>query len=82
MDQEFKMPFDTEVSLGPVNIVLDGDPAAPAPPKGAHHLPHCYMGTQFPPKGAQPPMFDPCLLWPNAKRSPISATAEHLFIII
>jgi len=26
----------------------------------------CYMGTQPPPpKGAQPPIFGPCLLWPN-----------------
>jgi len=23
------------------------------------------MGTQLPPKGAQPPLFGPCLLWPN-----------------
>jgi len=23
------------------------------------------MGTQLPPKGAQPPIFGPCLLWPN-----------------
>jgi len=40
----------------------------------------CYMGTQLPlPKGAQPPNF-----WPMsivAKRSPISATAEHLLIV-
>ena len=34
----------------------------------------CYMGTQLPlPKGAQPPVFGPCLLWPNA-------IAEHLFL--
>jgi len=27
------------------------------------------------------PTFGPCLLWPNAKRSPISATAELLFSV-
>jgi len=25
----------------------------------------CYMGTQFPPKGTQSPIFGPCLWWPN-----------------
>ena len=35
-------------------------------------------GVPHPAKGAQQPApFDPCLLWP---RSPISATAELLFI--
>jgi len=97
------MPLGREADLGPRprDIVLDGDPAAP--------------------KGAQPPIFGPCLLLPNgwidtplgtevvlgqghivldgdiapsergtetpsfrsmsivAKRSPISATAQHLF---
>jgi len=44
-----KMPLGTEVHLGPDNIVLDGDPAS------------------LPLKGAQqpPPLFGPCLLWPN-----------------
>jgi len=37
--------------------------------------PHCYMGTQLPPKGAKPPILGPCLL-----RSPISASAEHLYV--
>jgi len=41
-----KMPLGTEVSLGPGDIVLDGDPAPP------------------PIKGAQPPLFGQCLLWP------------------
>jgi len=96
------MPLRRDVGLGPSDIVLDGYPALPK-------------------KGAQPPIFGPCLLWPNgwmdqdatwyegrprprphcvtwgsgspkgaqlptfrpmsivAKRSPISATAEHLF---
>ena len=35
------------------------------------------MGSQLPLKGAQLPLFGPCLLWP---RSRISATAELLFI--
>jgi len=30
-----KMPFGTEIGLGPGNIVLDGDPAPPPPQKGA-----------------------------------------------
>ena len=29
MDQEFKMQLNTEVGLGPDDIVLDGDPASP-----------------------------------------------------
>ena len=41
-----KMPLDTEVGLGPGDIVLDGDPASLK-------------------KEAQPPIFGPCLLWPN-----------------
>ena len=52
-----KVPLGMEVGLGPVHIVLDGDP----PP-----LPQ--TGTTF-------------NSWPMsivAKRSPISATAEHL----
>jgi len=43
------MPLDTEVGLGPGDIVLDGDPA--------------------PPKGAQPPIFGACLLWPFTLRA-------------
>ena len=42
-----KIPFGTEVNIGPVHVVLDGVPAA------------------LPKKGAQPPVFGPCLLWPN-----------------
>ena len=98
------MKLGTQVGLGPGHhIVLNGDPT---PPK----------------KGAQPPIFGPCLLWPNGwmdqdatwyggrpgdialdgdsaphkgahtpnfrpvsivtKRSPISATAEHLFVLL
>ena len=30
----------------------------------------CYMDTQLPPKGEHhPPLFDPCLLWPNGRPS-------------
>jgi len=43
----------TEVGLGPGDIVLDGDPAPPG--KG---------GAQQP-----PPVFGPCLLWPNGRPS-------------
>jgi len=99
-----KIPLGREIGLGPSDIVLDGNPAVP------------------PRKRAEPPIFSPCLLWPNdwmdqgatwcggrprprphcarwgpcpfprkgahphfsahvycGKRSPISATAEHLF---
>jgi len=96
------MPLATKVSFGPGDIVLDWDPAS------------------HPKKGTTPPIFGPCLLWPNGwidqdatlyevshgpgdivlhgdpappkayspqfsarvycdHRSPISATAEHLF---
>jgi len=41
------MLLGRELGLGPSNIVLDGDPAAP------------------PQKGTEPPVFGPCLLWPN-----------------
>ena len=44
-----KMSLGTEVGLGPSDFVLYGDPAPP-PRKGC---------------GAPPPIFRPCLLWPN-----------------
>jgi len=44
-----KMPFGTEVGLGPDDIVLDGNPAPP--PKNGGRAPS--------------PIFGPCLLWPN-----------------
>jgi len=101
--ESIKMPHGREVGLDPGHILLDRNPA--------------------PLKGAQPPFFGPCLLWPNcwmdqdatwyedrprpwphcfrwgpsplpergrapsfwpmsivAKRAPISATAELLYI--
>jgi len=54
-----KMLLGMEVGLGPGHIVLDGDPA---PPKG---LSHCVRWGHSYPKRAQPPIFSPCLLWPN-----------------
>jgi len=48
-----KMPLGTEVYLGPGNIVLYGDPALLPP--------HQKNGT------AAPPLFGPCLLWPNVR---------------
>ena len=48
-----KMPLVTEVGLGPGDIVLDGDPAPPPPPKGAQQI----------------PTFRPCLLWSNGHPS-------------
>jgi len=44
------MPFGTKVGLGPGHIVLDGNPAPP--PKRSTASP--------------PPIFGPCLLWPNS----------------
>jgi len=46
------MPLGTEVSLGPGDIVLDGNPA---PPRKVAQQP--------------PPLFSPCLLWPNSRPS-------------
>jgi len=46
-----KMPFGREVGLGPVDFVLDKDPAPPSA------------------KGHSPPVFVPCLLWPNGHPS-------------
>jgi len=43
------MPLGRKVGFNPSNIVLEGDPAAP-PQKG---------------RRAPPPIFGPCLLWPN-----------------
>jgi len=45
-----KMPFGMELGLGPGHIVLDGDPASPL-----------QKGGTAPP----PPIFSPCLFWPN-----------------
>jgi len=44
-----KMPLGMEVGLNPGDFVLGGDPAPPSPKGG----------------GAPPPVFRPCLLWPN-----------------
>ena len=43
-----KMLLGRKAGLDPSDIVLDRDPAPPAPNKGA-----------------EPPIFGPCLLWPN-----------------
>jgi len=55
------MALGKDVSLGPGDIVLDGDPA---PPK----------------KGHSTPDFRPMSI--VAKRSPISATADHLLFTL
>ena len=40
---------------------------------------HIVLGEEpAPPKGAQPPIFGPCLLWPNGR----PPNAEHLYNII
>jgi len=55
-----KMPLGREAGLGQGDIVLDGDPASP------HHG-HMLLDGNPPKKGAQPPIFGPCLLWPNGR---------------
>jgi len=58
-----KMPVATEVGLGPGDIMLDGDAQLTPPPKKGH---------------GSPPLFGPCLLWPNGRPSqqplPVHAT--------
>jgi len=87
-----KVPFDTGVGLGQGHIVLHEDPA---PLKKGHITPSFVCcgqtagwvkmpldrevdvgsgdivlhGDPAPPKGAQPPIFGPCLLWPNGRPS-------------
>jgi len=46
-----KMPLGMQVGLSPGDFVLDGDPA-PFPKRRRS-------------PGVEPPIFDPCLLWPN-----------------
>jgi len=50
-----KMPLGREVDLDPGDIVLDGDPV-PFPSQEGH---------------SSPPLFGPCLLWPNGCPSPL-----------
>ena len=52
MDQDEHMKLGTELGLDTGHIVLDGDPAPPQKREG---------------KGARPlpPIFGPCLFWPN-----------------
>jgi len=52
-----KIPLGTEVGVGPGHIVLDGDTAPPTE-----------RGTT----ASLPPLFGPCLLWPNGRPTPIS----------
>jgi len=46
-----KMALGVDVGISPGDFLLDGDPA-PSPKRGCQ-------------KGAEPPIFVPCLLWPN-----------------
>jgi len=59
------MSLGRDVGLGPGDIVLDGDPAAPRSRKGAQHPPRTFWRMSI-----------------VAKRSPISATAELLFLFV
>jgi len=45
-----KIPLGMEIGYSPGDFVLDGDPAPPP----------------FQKKGRSPPIFGPCLLWPNS----------------
>jgi len=78
------MPLGMEVGLGPGDIVLDGDPAPPRKGQPPTFRPGLGPGHVVldgdpapPPKGHTPSTnFQPVSI--VAKRSPISATAEHL----
>jgi len=77
-----KMPLGTEVDLGLHDILLDGDPAPPllkghSPQFSANVRCGQTAGWTKMPLGMEVGL-GPCLLWP---RSPISATAELLFIL-
>jgi len=56
-----KMPLNTEVDLGPGNIMLDG--AQLTPPRKGH---------------SSPPLFDPCLLWPNGSPSQLLLSSCYI----
>ena len=65
-----KMPLGMEVGLGPGDYVFDGDPATPEKKVLAAEVnvgPGDVVldGVTAPLKGAQPPVFGSCLLWPN-----------------
>jgi len=102
-----KIPFRTEVGIGPGEIVLNGDSA---PLERGTSLPHfsvhVYCGEMAgwikvpldtevdlgpghivfdaaPRKGAQqppPPLFDPCLLWPNGRPSQLLGLLSSCYI--
>jgi len=88
-----KMPLGVEVDLGPGDMVLDGDSASPSnggavPPILGHvycgqtaewiRMPrsHCVREEPSPPRKGHTPNFRSVSI--EAKRSPISATDEHL----
>jgi len=76
------MPLGTEVDLGLHDILLDGDPAPPllkghSPQFSANVRCGQTSGWTKMPLGMEVGL-GPCLLWP---RSPISATAELLFLL-
>jgi len=70
MAEWIEIPLRTEVGLGPDHVVLDGDPA---PPHGCIKVPlgtKVVHGDPAPPQtGHSPPIFGPCLLWPNGRPS-------------
>jgi len=89
------MQFDVEVGLGPCHIVLDGDPAPlkkrHSQTVGWIKMPLCtkvglgprhivlHGDPAHPPKRYTAPNVRPRFI--VAKRSPISATAEHFFCV-
>ena len=63
------MPLGMDVGLGPSEFVLHGVRAKMALSVEVSLGPgHIVLGTQLlPQNGAQqPPLFDPCLFWPNS----------------
>ena len=79
-----KKAHPSPTQFWPMSIVAKWlmDEDATLPGSRPRQRPHCVRRVPSSPcaKGAQqPPLFGPCLLWP---RSPITATAELLYIFV
>ena len=63
------MPLDTEVGLGPGHVVLDGDPATGPPKAEPPNIRPMFVVVKRLDGSIYPPIFGPCLLWPNDRPS-------------
>jgi len=73
------MPLGKEVGLGPGHIVLDGDTVGAGSPL-CRHLTQCGLGDTVGTQPPQQPLPLSAYMPIVAKQSPISATAELLYI--